>query len=241
MDIIYSRPRIKLKQNNNNKNRKFTEKKEKIIKKILKIIVILTIAFSILINSINSIRPYIKNICIEEAKEVAVTISSNKTSLVMKNYTYDDLVNIIKDDTGKITMIKINTIPINDIMLEISQKIQDEFNKGGKDKLFISTGSFTNLKLLTGRGPKISMRIETKGNVKIDYKSEFLDAGINQTIHRIYLNISSNMMIFTPFDDIATEVVNQVVLAENIIVGEIPSSYYNFNGVGADSAIDIIE
>ena len=63
-----------------------------------------------------------------------------------------------------------------------------------------------------------------------DLKSEFISQGINQTLHRIYLQINCEVNILTPISDLHENITNQVLLAENMIIGQIPSSYYNLEG-----------
>lgn len=103
-------------------------------------------------------------------------------------------------------------------------------------------GSFTGFKLLSGRGPGIKIRISTIGNVKTDLRSEFISQGINQTLHRIYLQVDCEVSILTPFDNITQSITNQVLIAENVIVGNIPNTYYNLEGVnGTSDALEVIE
>lgn len=65
--------------------------------------------------------------------------------------------------------------------------------------------------------------------------------GINQTIHRIYLDVSCNASLLTPYKVVEEKITNEVVLVENVIVGLVPSTYYNLEGMTEDKAIDIIE
>lgn len=102
-------------------------------------------------------------------------------------------------------------------------------------------GSFTGFKLLSGKGPGIPIRISSIGNVETDLRSEFTAQGINQTLHRVYLQVECEISILTPFENITEKITNQVLIAENVIVGKIPSTYYNLNGLDNSSAIDIIE
>ena len=103
-------------------------------------------------------------------------------------------------------------------------------------------GSFTGFKLLAGRGPGVKIRISTIGDVETDLRSEFTSQGINQTLHRVYLQVKCNVNILTPFDNISREITNQVLLMENVIVGNIPNTYYNLEGInGSSEALEIIE
>ena len=81
----------------------------------------------------------------------------------------------------------------------------------------------------------------TEGTVETDLKSEFKDAGINQTLHRIYLEVKCNVNILTPYDTITETIVNQVLLVEGLIVGNIPDTYYNLEGLNNEQTMEVIE
>lgn len=103
-------------------------------------------------------------------------------------------------------------------------------------------GSFTGFKLLAGKGPGIKITIASEGNVETDLRSEFTAQGINQTLHRVYLQVKCHVNILTPFDNISKEITNQVLLMENVIIGNIPNTYYNLEGINGNSdALEIIE
>ena len=102
-------------------------------------------------------------------------------------------------------------------------------------------GSFTGFKLLAGRGPGVKITISTIGDVETDLRSEFTAQGINQTLHRVYLDVKCNVLILTPFDNIERQITNQVLLIENVIVGNIPSTYYNLEGLNHSDAIELVE
>ena len=78
--------------------------------------------------------------------------------------------------------------------------------------------------------------------METDLRSEFTSQGINQTLHRVYLQVKCEVNILTPFDNISREITNQVLLMENVIVGNIPNTYYNLEGIkGTSDALEIIE
>ena len=72
-------------------------------------------------------------------------------------------------------------------------------------------------------------------------KSEFSSSGINQTLHRIYLQIECEVSILTPFKTIDEKIENQVLIAEAIIIGTTPNTYYNFEGVSMADALEVME
>ena len=85
------------------------------------------------------------------------------------------------------------------------------------------------------------IRISSVGNVETDLRSEFTSQGINQTLHRVYLQVKCEVNILTPYDNITEKIANQILIAENVIVGKIPNTYYNLEGIDSNSAIEVIE
>ena len=235
---IYSRPRIKIPPIfSNNIGDKNLKRKQKIVK----IFIIMVIAFSTVKIVLDAISPIFEALCEDKAKSIATIISNNEATNVMKDHTYDELFTIEKDKDGNITMIKSNMIQINEIISDVAVKIQNSINERGKENIEITIGSFTGSKLLSGRGPGIPIKISSIGNVETDLRSEFSAQGINQTLHRVYLQVDCEVSILTPYNTISEKVSNQVLLIENVIVGKIPNTYYNLDGIDSSNVLDIIE
>lgn len=188
-----------------------------------------------------AVGPVFDTLCKDEAKGLATIITNQEATNVMKQYSYEDLFSIEKDEQGNILMIKSNVFPINEIISSIPIKIQESINSEERNNIKIALGTFTGIKILAGRGPNVKVKISSIGNVETDLKSEFYSQGINQTLHRVYLQIKCEITILTPFKDTKEQITNQVLIAENIIVGHIPSNYYNLEGMNTSNASDIIE
>ena len=217
-------------------------KKNPKIRKKLKVSLIVIIAIITMIRGIKSIEPSFNRICEKEANGIATKITNNKATEVMKKYEYDDLVTIMKDENGNVNMVKANIIPINKIISDVAVEIQNELENISNEDVEIRLGSFTGSRILSGRGPSIKFKIFSVGDVLTDFKSEFKSAGINQTLHRMYLEVKCNVSILTPFNSIDRQITNQVIIGENIIVGTTPNTYYNFDNLtNTDSVIETIE
>lgn len=243
MDLIFSRRRIKLPKIKFTKKNNFRNNKEKIFKsrKFIKIICITIVAIFVAGNIVKQIEPILEKECLIRAKSIATEISNKQASLVMNKYKYEDLCNIVKDDEQNIKMIKSNVNLVNEIISDVAVKIQEELNKLETDDIYIRLGSFTGSKFLAGRGPKVNFKISSIGNVETDLKSEFIAAGINQTMHKIYLQVDCNVVIVTPFNHVEENITNQILIAEAVILGNVPSSYYNFDGITQENLVDVVE
>ena len=242
--MIYSRnririPKIQFKSYRNNEKKPHLSNKKK--KALIKLLVILIIAIVVVKNMINAINPIVKSICADQAKSIATVVSNEQASIVMEKYSYEDLATVIKDDDGRIQMIKLNIVPVNQIISEVALAIQEELDGVENANFGIRLGSFTGSTLLSGSGPYVKVKMSTVGTVETDLKSEFKTAGINQTLHQIYLDVHCNVSILTPFDSTTEEIKNQILIAESIIVGEIPNSYYNFTGVDSRDTLEVVE
>ena len=159
----------------------------------------------------------------------------------MANYNYNKLVDIEKDEVGNINMVKTNIISINEITSSIANNIVKALEANEDDIIYIRMGSFTGSKILSGIGPSIPIKIASVGSVSTNLESEFTSTGINQTLHRIYLEVTCSVTILTPFKNIGKDVVNQVLLAESVIVGNVPDGYYNLEGIDTKETVPLIE
>lgn len=209
----------------------YSRKKVKLSKKYVNIVTIIIVALLTVFFLIKTITPVFNNLCQSEAKATATKIVNDTIDDVMENYTYTDLVVINKDNDGKINSIHADTATLNKIVSNIATNIQKNIDSQENRDIYIRLGTFTGITLLSGRGPKVPIRISSIGNIDTNIKSEFESAGINQTIHRITLETKCEIQILTPFNTIVSSVEDKVILAENIVIGEIPESYFDIGNL----------
>lgn len=209
----------------------YSRKKVKLSKKYVNIVTIIIVALLTVFFLIKTITPVFNNLCQSEAKATATKIVNDTIDDVMENYTYTDLVVINKDNDGKINSIHADTATLNKIVSNIVTNIQKNIDSQENRDIYIRLGTFTGITLLSGRGPKVPIRISSIGNIDTNIKSEFESAGINQTIHRITLETKCEIQILTPFNTIVSSVEDKVILAENIVIGEIPESYFDIGNL----------
>lgn len=151
MHKIYSRPRIRLPKIIIQSGKRMQSDKAK---KITTLLIILIIAFSTVKLILDAVLPIFDTLCQNRAKSIATVVSNEQATKVMKQHTYDELFSIEKDKNGNITMIKSNVIPINEIISDVANKIQEEIDTKGRENIQIALGSFTGFKMLAGRGPR---------------------------------------------------------------------------------------
>ena len=236
MAFIYSRPRIRLPKFFVINNRGSSQNK-----KVVKLLLILLVIGLIIGVIVKAVAPVFSRVCIEKAKSIATIITNDETTNAIIDYQYSDFIIIHKDEDGNILMLESNMKNINIVISDVANRIQKSINNTKEEDVNISLGSFTGVGLLSGSGFKVPIRISTVGNVKTDVKSEFKSKGINQTLHRLYLEIETEISILTPFNTINKSILNQLILAENIIVGKIPETYYNLEGMTSDDVMEVMQ
>lgn len=241
MDKIYSRPRL-LRSNRytsiggNNNYRKIKTYK----KAIIYMIIIMIIGYFTAVTIIKAITPIIERQCRVIAQSTASRFANEACSSAMQNMRYEDLCTIERDVEGRIRLIEMNSININKLNSQIALDIQNKLNNNESSKFYIRLGSFTGSKILSGRGPNVEVRMSTIGSVSTNIKSEFEENGINQTLHKIYIDINCNVSLLSPFKDLDESVNMQVLLSETMISGDIPDSYYDLEGMSPEDTMNMM-
>lgn len=191
---------------------------------------------------LKSAYPVLKSSCITAASSKGNKIINDEVFKVMQNYTYNDLITIDKDINGRISLIEANSVKINEIITKINSNIQKEFDKIPRITVYLNMGTVSGISALKNIEPKFEMELESAGNISSNIKTEFKSVGINQTHHKIFLHIDARVGILTPFSAFGKDIESDVLISEAIIVGEVPDTYYNLEGMDeADDTFNFIE
>lgn len=165
------------------------------------------------------------------ASNTFIDVTNNAVSnLIDKlDIDYNELANIQTDNNGNIVSVTCNTIKLTQIKSMLYTAIQEHIKKDPSIKFYISLGNFTGNEYLAGRGPKIPFEYSYDCVCYAEYRSEFSEAGINQTIHRIILDVSTDISTVIPWSSNKTNIQTSYIIAETIIIGNVPTSYTYFN------------
>ena len=148
---------------------------------------------------------------------------------------YDSLISFEKDNEGHITAVKSNMAEFNRLQSAIIADILEKLSEVTTRELSIPLGTLTGTPLLAGRGPLISVRMQSVGSSSAHFENAFTSAGINQTKHQIYLVVDVYVSILLPGFSTMTKVSNTYAVAETVIVGLVPENYTYFSN-GQDMA-----
>ena len=143
---------------------------------------------------------------------------------------YDRIVYFEKDLSGNITALKTNMSEVNRLKTDILNLINDEILAMDTTDLGIPIGSLILPELLSGRGPEIPVKILSIRNSEGSFESQFTEAGINQTLQQLTMHVSIDVSILVLGAAESFTVSSQVVVAETIIVGKVPDTFFQTGG-----------
>lgn len=204
-------------------------------KPLLLVIITIFILFNSLLYFFDkSVLPAILEIAetkmIAEANKI---INETALEIYSKGFNYSDLILIDKDNVGNITMVRADTVKLNylasQLILESNKKLEKLEELGVK----VPVGYMTNSSAIHNLGPKVTVKMEQVGNIESNYESIFESAGINQTRHKIYLNIKMKLKVIVPLNIKEIEVTSQIPVSETIIVGQTPDTAIDLNNANA--------
>ena len=165
-----------------------------------------------------------------EAYSMAVETLNRAVKLVTENEVeYRELMDAHLDAQGHVTMLRADTMRMNELAAETALKAEQELNSIENQFVDIPLGAALGIKSLSGFGPRMSMQILPVGAVHASFDTEFESAGINQTRHRVFLTLRATVSLIIPTGSQLVEVQSTMPIAESIIVGGVPDSFVDVN------------
>lgn len=146
------------------------------------------------------------------------------------NIAYDRIVYFEKDINGRITALKTNIGEVNSLKTQTLNTINEEILDTDDFDIGVPIGSLFVPEFLSGRGPRIPVRILSVRNSDATFESCFVQAGINQTLHQLNMCVLVDVTILVLGRTVSFTVTSQVVVAETIIVGDVPDTYLQAGG-----------
>ena len=145
--------------------------------------------------------------------------------VVAQNADFMDLIKVETNTEGVVSYVKANSVKMNALAHSTSKEMQKKLDELSEQSIYIKWTALFGSDLFSGMGPSVGIQVQPIGNVETAYISEFASAGINQTRHRIYLEIKNDIAVVMPGGSKRVEVRTQIVVSECIVVGVVPNSY----------------
>lgn len=193
----------------------------------VKLIALAAIMIGLFIITEASFRPMIEKVNSIECHKAVSDIINRVVldELERSGADYSALVTLSTNSSGEVTSVQSNIVNINRLKARVADRVEKEIAQLSEIKIKIPIGTLSGLKLLHGKGFDVGMSVTPLGYANTTVISEFSEAGLNQTLHRIIIEISAEVDAIIPGFETRVVVTTSIVAAETIIVGKVPDAY----------------
>ena len=206
-------------------------KKRKKVVKIASFVLILLLILSILI----VLNTYWKStlptlLDITQAKisaQTVLVINQAVTTSFQDTDVFGDLINIQRDNDGNIILLTANSLQANKLARQTAIVSQQRLDQLAKEQIEVPFGTISGIPLFSEMGPEITITVTPIGAVNCTFTSTFESVGINQTLHRMFIQVECKMDLIIPQMHHTMECVVPILVSESIIIGKVPQTYLN--------------
>lgn len=142
------------------------------------------------------------------------------------DFDYNRMVTIEKDRFGYVAAIHTNMGELNRLKTGVLTHLDNRLANMSLEHLGIPVGSIFLPELFSGRGPEIPITVLAVRTTDAAFRSDFTDAGINQTLHSIWIDIHVNITVLSWSGTREIAVDSSVIAAQTVIVGTVPTTYF---------------
>ncbi len=208
------------------------KKRNKRIRRSIKFLIFfsLFIAFVIFVDS--SLSNVVGPLAIKNAEELI----NNKVNTVVNdalndlNLSYDNLIFTGKNG-NEVSYVQANAVEINKLKSRVVKNTDKLLDSKKNLETIIQIGSIINSSFLSNRGPTVCVYLDLFCSTNAEITSEFVSAGLNQTLHIIKLNVTTDFCLMIINDQYFDKIINDYIIAESVIVGDVPSAYGSIYGL----------
>lgn len=167
------------------------------------------------------------------AEMKAKLIVSKAVNEAIRDRLYEEsaagnLLLVETDESGTMEMVQSNTPAINKLLSDLSAELQARYKNGNlEQKSTVPLGSILGSRIISQYGPSIELTIIPVAVSHMDFMTEFETQGINQTKYKVYAVLNTEARVLAPFTTDTIEIENTILIAEAIILGQVPQSYVN--------------
>lgn len=200
-----------------------------------KALIWITLVFALLLGlttaAVLHMKPIVVNLATARTSNTVnrIVVAAVNDAVDSGRIDYEQLVDFDKDADGHVTALRSNMAAFNRLQASIADDILQRMAEVSSTDLAIPIGTLTGSPLLAGRGPCLRVRMQSVGTATARFDNQFSSAGINQTRHRIILDVDVHVSILLPGLTTYTKVSNEISVAETVIVGGVPDTYTYFS------------
>ncbi|MBR5229772.1 MAG: sporulation protein YunB [Firmicutes bacterium] len=176
------------------------------------------------------------------ASDIAVKHVAAKINASLREGMYNaeldgPLLKVERDEAGNIKYIEPDSRLINKLVLEFMAGVEEDYSLNDTQAVEVNLGVVTGSKILSQMPFTTIIKVQPLSMTKFQYETEFETQGINQTRYCVYCTIQCAIRILAPFTNEIAEINRRFLIAEAVVVGEVPGSYVN---VPKDEILDAV-
>lgn len=194
---------------------------------LITLAVALIVAASVIALLEAKLRPVVAEIAAAQAQNTITAVVENAVTadLAARQVSYADFVTIQRDGEGGITALTTDMARMNQLRAELTAAILEALDGVDVSEVAVPLGSLFDLGPLWAKGPAIRAKAMTVGTVRAEFDSQLTSAGVNQTLHRIWMEVDVPMTLLLPGGPVETQLHTRLCVAETVIVGKVPDTY----------------
>ena len=194
---------------------------------LLTLAVALAVAASVIALLEAKLRPVVAEIAAAQAQNSMTAVVENAVTadLAARHLGYSDFVTIQRDEKGAITALTTDMARMNLLRSELTAAVLGALEGVDVSVVQVPLGSLFDLEPLWAKGPSLKAMAMTVGTVRTEFDSELVSAGVNQTLHRIWMEVSVPMTLLLPGGEVEVTLDTRLCVAETVIVGQVPDTY----------------
>lgn len=175
----------------------------------------------------------LQNIALKEFESLISSASYHAIDVLLnEGYDYKSLIDVSSDLDGNVKMVTTNSFKVTAIASSTAKNTYDYLSRATNSGVNVPIGAFTGIKLISGFGKNVKMKLISVSSVKCEIISSFNEAGINQTRHTITINISSTVTLVTKTASQVVKDTISILVFDNLIIGKVPEVYLNSQVIG---------
>lgn len=198
---------------------------------LLAVLLGLGLAVALIFRFDAAVRPQLVALATTKLQTQMVTLSEDALEQAMTEVIVpaEGLIRPYSDPDGELTAFTMDTPRLNALRSSVVKTVAQSVGELDSHDLGVPLGALMGLDLFSAAGPKLPVRVVSVAAARGEYRNEFLQAGINQTLYRVILDVEVTARLLLPGGVVTTDLSTPVVVAEVLIVGQVPQTYVGVN------------
>lgn len=201
-------------------------------------------ALLVLCGSLGSILLYgamrMRSVFMEYAINVCEDSAIGEIINLMEEEVFSDaalcerLVTLEYDSNRRVTALRTDAAAIGQVKTRVIRGLYERLGDLESALIEVPLGSVFLPRYCSGMGPRIDVGMAGLAQMEAEFSSAFSAAGINQTRHTLWIEISAGFRILTPVGGHDMAIVTRFPVTDTVLVGVVPERYVQIGEQSGD-------